>query len=187
MQDLVNIFVFLLCIIEFVFVLDNVGNLIIENGVVVMEIQVQFLLMLLIFVMLVMLFLYVIIFCVCGGEIQKIVLFKINMIDVCVVMFVDFIYGFILFYFKEFNDVLMFMIWVFLGMLVGCEIVIVYIGGLCGKLEVFWDVVSDIFCVFIGLVISVVLVIFLLVIVQGQFGVVLFDFLGYLLGIFGLG
>ncbi|MBO6729612.1 MAG: hypothetical protein JJ884_00405 [Maricaulis sp.] len=187
MQDLANIFVFLPRTTELVPALDNAGNPIIENGVAVMETQVQFSPMLLIFATLVMLFLHAIIFRARGGEIQKIVLSKTNTTDVRAATLVDFIYGLILFYFKELNDVPMSTTWVFLGMLAGREIAIAYIGGLRGKLEALWDVVSDIFRAFIGLVISVVLAIFLPAIAQGQLGAVLSDFPGYLSGILGLG
>ena len=187
MQDLANIFVFLPRTTELVPALDNAGNPIIENGVAVMETQVQFSPMLLIFATLVMLVLHAIIFRARGGEIQKIVLSKTNTTDVRAATLVDFIYGLILFYFKELNDVPMSTTWVFLGMLAGREIAIAYIGGLRGKLEALWDVINDIFRAFIGLVISVVLAIFLPAIAQGQLGAVLSDFPGYLAGILGLG
>jgi len=187
MQDLANIFVFLPRTTELVPALDNAGNPIIENGVAVMETQVQFSPMLLIFATLVMLVLHAIIFRARGGEIQKIVLSKTNTTDVRAATLVDFIYGLILFYFKELNDVPMSTTWVFLGMLAGREIAIAYIGGLRGKLEALLDVISDIFRAFIGLVISVVLAIFLPAIAQGQLSAVLSDFPGYLAGILGLG
>lgn len=55
--------------------------------------------------------------------------FKIGMIDICVVMIVDFIFGVILFIFKEWNNMLMSMIWVFFGLFVGCEIVMFCLFG----------------------------------------------------------
>ena len=187
MQDLANIFVFLPRSTELVPVLDGAGNPILENGVAVMETQVQFSPMLLIFATLVMLVLHAIIFRARGGEIQKIVLSKTNTTDVRAATLVDFIYGLILFYFKELNDVPMSTTWVFLGMLAGREIAIAYIGGLRGKLEALMDVVSDIFRAFIGLVISVVLAIFLPALARGELGEVLSDFPGYLSGVLSLG
>ncbi len=187
MQDLANIFVFLPRSTELVPVLDGAGNPILENGVAVMETQVQFSPMLLIFATLVMLVLHAIIFRARGGEIQKIVLSKTNTTDVRAATLVDFIYGLILFYFKELNDVPMSTTWVFLGMLAGREIAIAYIGGLRGKLEALMDVVSDIFRAFIGLVISVILAIFLPALARGELGEVLSDFPGYLSGVLSLG
>ena len=187
MQDLANIFVFLPRTTELVPALDNAGNPIIENGVAVMETQVQFSPMLLIFATLVMLVLHAIIFRARGGEIQKIVLSKTNTTDVRAATLVDFIYGLILFYFKELNDVPMSTTWVFLGMLAGREIAIAYIGGLRGKLEALLDVLNDIFRAFLGLAISVILAIFLPALAQGQLGEVLSDFPAYLAGVLGLG
>ena len=187
MQDLANIFVFLPRSTELVPVLDNAGNPLLEDGIAVLETQVQFSPTLLIFATLVMLVLHAIIFRARGGEIQKIVLTKTNTTDVRAATLVDFIYGLILFYFKELNDVPMSTTWVFLGMLAGREIAIAYIGGLRGKLEALLDVLNDIFRAFLGLAISVILAIFLPALAQGQLGEVLSDFPAYLAGVLGLG
>ena len=186
MQDLANIFVFLPRTTELVPVLDDAGQPLMENGVAVLQTQVVFSPMLLVFATIVMLVLHAIIFKTRGGEIQKIVLTKTNTTDVRAATLIDFIYGLILYYFKELNDVPMSTTWVFLGMLAGREIAVAYVAGLRDKLEALWDVASDVVRAFIGLVISVILAVFLPAIARGELGVVLSDFPGYLSNILGL-
>lgn len=169
-QDLANIFVFL----------PRTTTPNGEGGV-----DVTFDPMLLVFATIVMLVLHAYIFKTRGGEIQKIVLTKTNTTDVRAATLVDFIYGLILMYFKELNDIPMSTTWVFLGMLAGREIAISYVAGLRGKLEALGDVATDVARAFIGLVISVVLAIFLPAIARGELGVVLSDFPGYLGRILG--
>lgn len=169
MQDLANIFVFL----PRETVMTDAGT------------AVSFTPYLLIFATLVMLVLHAYIFATRGGEIQKIVLSKTNTTDVRAATLVDFIYGLILLYFKELNDIPMSTTWVFLGMLAGREIAISYIAGLRGKLAALGDVVTDIVRAFIGLVISVILAIFLPAIAKGELGVVMSDFPGYLTNVLG--
>ena len=59
-----------------------------------------------------------------GGEIQHIVTTKINTRDVRSATVIDFIYGSILLFFKEWSDVPMSTTWVFLGLLAGREFAI---------------------------------------------------------------
>lgn len=59
-----------------------------------------------------------------GGKIQQVVLQKTNTTDIRSATFVDLIYGTVLFYFKELNDLPMSTTWVFLGLLAGREIAI---------------------------------------------------------------
>ncbi len=92
-----------------------------------------------------------------GGEIQKIVLSKTNTTDIRAATLVDFIYGLILFYFKELNDIPMSTTWVFLGMLAGREMAISYVAGLRSRKEAFFDIGTDIVRAGIGLIISVIL------------------------------
>lgn len=62
-----------------------------------------------------------------GGAIQKIVKSKSNTTDIRSATIVDFIYGILLLFFKEFSNVPMSTTWVFLGLLAGREIAIRYI------------------------------------------------------------
>ncbi|GHC09886.1 hypothetical protein GCM10007047_29040 [Cerasicoccus arenae] len=57
-----------------------------------------------------------------GGAIQKIVTSKTNMTDIRAATIIDLQYGFVLFFFKELNDVPMSTTWVFLGLLAGREL-----------------------------------------------------------------
>ncbi|PPK85937.1 hypothetical protein CLV84_2850 [Neolewinella xylanilytica] len=61
-----------------------------------------------------------------GGNIQKIVKAKTNTTDIRSATFIDFFYGIILLFFKEFSNVPMSTTWVFLGLLAGREIAIRY-------------------------------------------------------------
>ena len=178
MQDLANIFVFLPRTTELVPVMEN-GAPLLQDGVAVMQTQVSFSPMLLVFATLVMLALHAIIFATRGGEIQKIVLSKTNTTDVRAATLIDFIYGVILYFFKELNDIPMSTTWVFLGMLAGREIAISYIAGLRSHMDALWDVISDILRAFVGLVISVVLAILLPAIARGEFGLLMSDLPGY--------
>ena len=59
-----------------------------------------------------------------GGEIQKIVTTKTNTTDIRSATIIDFIYGVILFIFKEMSDIPMSTTWVFVGLLAGRELMI---------------------------------------------------------------
>jgi Co/Zn/Cd efflux system component len=61
-----------------------------------------------------------------GGAIQKIVKSKTNTADIRSATMVDFVYGIVLLFFKEFSNVPMSTTWVFLGLLAGREIAIRY-------------------------------------------------------------
>nr|WP_246143997.1 hypothetical protein [Neolewinella aurantiaca] len=61
-----------------------------------------------------------------GGKIQKIVKEKTNTTDIRSATIVDFVYGVLLLFFKEFSNVPMSTTWVFLGLLAGREIAIRY-------------------------------------------------------------
>jgi Co/Zn/Cd efflux system component len=61
-----------------------------------------------------------------GGAIQKIVKAKTNTVDIRSATIVDFVYGIVLLFFKEFSNVPMSTTWVFLGLLAGREIAIRY-------------------------------------------------------------
>lgn len=67
-----------------------------------------------------------IIFYTKGGNIQKIVKAKTNTTDIRSATIIDFTYGLILLFFKEFSNVPMSTTWVFLGLLAGREIAVRY-------------------------------------------------------------
>lgn len=141
-QDLANIFVFL-----------PRETVVTAEGAV----TVVFSPLMILFATLVMLGLHGIIFATRGGEIQKIVLAKTNTMDVRAATVVDFIFGLILLYFKELNDVPMSTTWVFLGLLAGREIAISALAKLRCYREACRDVFNDIVRVMIGLLVSVFL------------------------------
>lgn len=144
-QDLANIFVFL-------------PRQTIQNGT---STQVIFDPWLLVFATVVMLLLHAWIFARRGGEIQKIVLSKTNTTDIRAATLIDFIYGIILFIFKDISDVPMSTTWVFLGLLAGREIAISYVAGLRSRREAAFDVATDVGRATIGLIVSVSLAIIL--------------------------
>lgn len=74
----------------------------------------------------ILLIMLAIIFYTKGGNIQKIVKQKTNTVDIRSATIIDFIYGIILLFFKEFSQVPMSTTWVFLGLLAGREIAIRY-------------------------------------------------------------
>ncbi len=93
-----------------------------------------------------------------GGAVQEVVRQKTNTDDIRSATFVDLIYGIILYIFKDLSNLPMSTTWVFIGLLAGREI------GIRLRLEgtisprIRKMVFSDLFKVFIGLVVSVVLV-----------------------------
>ncbi len=142
-QDLANIFVFLPRTTSS----DGTGT------------QVSFDPWLLVFTTVVMLLLHAWIFATRGGEIQKIVLSKTNTTDIRAATLIDFLYGVILFVFKDISDVPMSTTWVFLGLLAGREIAISYMSGLRSRKEAAFDVATDVARAGFGLVVSVTLAI----------------------------
>lgn len=123
---------------------------------------------LILFATLVMLLLHGVIFAIRGGEIQKIVLAKTNTVDVRAATVVDFIYGLILVFFKELNDIPMSTTWVFLGLLAGREIAISFVGKLRSPREAMQDITHDIIRVMIGLLVSILLALGLPTFTSGQ-------------------
>jgi len=142
-QDLANIFVFL--------PRTQVAG---PDG----EIATAFDPMLIIFGTVVMLALHAIIFATRGGEIQKIVLTKTNTVDIRSATVIDFIYGVLLWYFKELNDLPMSTTWVFLGLLAGRELAIsMLLRDMRNFRAAFFDVTSDVMRALIGLLVSIFL------------------------------
>ncbi len=74
----------------------------------------------------ILLFMLAVIFYSRGGEIQKIVKAKTNTTDIRSATMIDFVYGLVLLFFKEFSNVPMSTTWVFLGLLAGREIAVRY-------------------------------------------------------------
>ena len=93
-----------------------------------------------------------------GGSIQEIVKAKTNTVDLRSATIIDAVYGLVLFYFKELNNVPMSTTWVFIGLLAGREIAIRLrlekkLSAKVGRM-----ILSDLGKVFFGLVVSIVLV-----------------------------
>ncbi len=96
-----------------------------------------------------------------GGEIQKIVKGKTNTIDIRSATIIDTIFGFVMFFFKELNEIPMSTTWVFIGLLAGREITIRYLLDKRFNKNVIRDVALDLSKVFLGLAISIALVFFI--------------------------
>lgn len=157
-QDLANIFVYLP---------RTYTDIVDASGAIVGQ-SVSFSIGLILFATFVMFILHAYIFATRGGEIQKIVLTKTNTTDVRAATLVDFIYGIILIFFKEYSNIPMSTTWVFLGLIAGREIAISYVAGLRDRREALHDVGSDVVRALIGLVISVILAIGLPWLATGQ-------------------
>lgn len=94
-----------------------------------------------------------------GGSIQNIVRSKTNTIDLRSATIIDFVYGLVLYYFKELNNVPMSTTWVFIGILAGREIAISYMLRRDeGRKNMLKGLGSDLVKVFFGLVVSIALV-----------------------------
>ena len=81
---------------------------------------------LLLFAIIVMLLLHAYIFYRRGGAIQGIVTSKTNTTDIRSATIIDFIYGCILWYFKQISNIPMSTTWVFLGLLAGRELALTF-------------------------------------------------------------
>lgn len=152
-QDLANIFVFLPR--NQTVLADGTVSVSFDGGTVA-------------FATIVMILLHAIIFYIRGGEIQKIVTSKTNTVDVRAATLVDLTYAIILMVFKEASDLPMSTTWVFLGLLAGRELAISWVANLRDKNEALFDVITDAFRAFVGLVVSVVLAVTFQYISTGQ-------------------
>lgn len=96
-----------------------------------------------------------------GGAIQSIVKAKSNTEDIRSATFIDLIFAFLLYFFKELNNIPMSTTWVFLGLLAGREIALRY--NLTNKIsaDTMKDLGKDLGKVFFGLAISILLVFFI--------------------------
>lgn len=92
-----------------------------------------------------------------GGEIQKIVTAKTNTQDIRSATIIDFIYALGLLFFKEWSHIPMSTTWVFLGLLAGRELGIVWQLGVRSTQDTMKMVFSDAGKAFVGLVVSIVL------------------------------
>ncbi|MCB0563460.1 MAG: hypothetical protein KDD01_03705 [Phaeodactylibacter sp.] len=93
-----------------------------------------------------------------GGSIQNIVKSKTNTVDIRSATLVNAVYGLVLYYFKELNNVPMSTTWVFIGLLAGREIAIrIRLEKKLTK-KIVRMVLSDLGKVFFGLVVSIILV-----------------------------
>ncbi len=94
-----------------------------------------------------------------GGAIQSIIKSKTNTVDIRSATIIDFIYGIILFYFKELNNVPMSTTWVFIGILAGREIALNFVLRRSeARVKMFRSLGMDLAKVILGLVVSIVLV-----------------------------
>lgn len=96
-----------------------------------------------------------------GGGIQKIVTTKTNTFDIRSATIIDFTYGIVLFIFKEYSKIPMSTTWVFVGLLAGRELAITYqlARQEAGSFRsVFIVVLKDLGKIFLGLIVSLLLV-----------------------------
>lgn len=92
-----------------------------------------------------------------GGPIQKIVTSKTNTMDIRSATIIDFIYAFILLFFKELSNIPMSTTWVFLGLLAGRELGMSLMINVRSMGSWGWVVLQDTLKALLGLVVSVVL------------------------------
>ncbi|GBF79007.1 membrane protein [Aphanothece sacrum FPU1] len=118
-------------------------------------------LLLLFFSLIIMLTLHAIIFYRNGGEIQQIVTSKINTQNIKSATIIDFIYGFILLFFKEYSKVPMSTTWVFIGLLAGRELAIAHRLKHRSLKDTGTIIIKDVGKAMIGLGVSIILAFFL--------------------------
>ncbi|MDB4835046.1 hypothetical protein OAH12_00500 [Cyclobacteriaceae bacterium] len=96
-----------------------------------------------------------------GGKIQEVIDSKTNTHDIRSATIIDFIYGIVLFFFKELNNVPMSTTWVFIGLLAGREIAIRNRVFNEMKFKHIKPIALDLLKVTLGLIISIGLVYFI--------------------------
>lgn len=111
----------------------------------------------LIFSLVAMIVLPGIIFYTNGGEIQKIVTSKTNTQDIRSATIIDFIFGFILLFFKELSNIPMSTTWVFIGLLAGRELALTLNFQTRPLSETGQIILGDSLKALIGLVVSILL------------------------------
>lgn len=92
-----------------------------------------------------------------GGKIQKIVLSKTNTKYVRSATIIDFVYAFILFFFKEYNSIPMSTTWVFIGLLTGREMAITSLSKYRKMKKLFPMVSNDFGKLVLGMTVSVLI------------------------------
>ncbi len=93
-----------------------------------------------------------------GGKIQEIVLSKSGTRYIRSATIIDIIYAFILWFFKEYNNIPMSTTWVFVGLLCGRELAVYHLHDANKRLKsIFPLLLKDLFKVFVGLAVSVAL------------------------------
>ncbi len=112
---------------------------------------------LLIFAVVLMLLLHALLFARRGGAIQKIVRTKTNAQDIRSATIIDFLFGFILLFFKEFSNLPMSTTWVFLGLLAGREIALSFMLRARSTSEAFRIAGQDAGKALVGLAVSLAL------------------------------
>ena len=103
-----------------------------------------------------------------GGKIQRIVLAKTNTTDIRAATVIDLMFAITLYIFKEMNDIPMSTTWVFLGLIAGRELAISFVSNLRPRSETIKDVTADMGRLFLGLLISILLAVFVPWIATGQ-------------------
>ncbi|EDM44491.1 hypothetical protein SCB49_13005 [unidentified eubacterium SCB49] len=94
-----------------------------------------------------------------GGAIQSIIKTKTNTVDIRSATIIDFVYGIVLFYFKELNNVPMSTTWVFIGILAGREIALnLVLRRNEARAKMFKSLGMDLAKVMLGLAVSIALV-----------------------------
>ncbi|MDW7693543.1 hypothetical protein R9C00_02215 [Flammeovirgaceae bacterium SG7u.111] len=94
-----------------------------------------------------------------GGSIQKIITTKTNTADIRSATIVDFIYGFILLFFKQMSNIPMSTTWVFVGLLAGREFALTFRLAHRESKGMYIMVLKDLGKVLLGLVVSTILVV----------------------------
>ena len=102
-----------------------------------------------------------------GGRVQDVVRSKTNTEDIRSATFIALTYSFLLYYFKELNKIPMSTTWVFMGLLAGREIAMRIWHERKRMLDTLTMILQDLRKVFIGLVVSI-LVVFIIKVVKEQ-------------------
>ncbi len=94
-----------------------------------------------------------------GGPVQKVLKTKTAITDIRSATIIDFVYGSLLFYFKELNDLPMSTTWVFLGLIAGREFAIATLDNIRSPQATAKIVAMDAGKALFGLVVSVIMAI----------------------------
>ncbi len=103
-----------------------------------------------------------------GGSIQKVVTSKTNTQDIRSATIIDFLFGIILLVFKEYSKIPMSTTWVFIGLLAGRELMMNHQLQMKSLQNVIIIVRNDFLKIVLGLVVSVLLVVLIHSVINGQ-------------------